>query len=92
MSDEESFGELFASRITRLKAAAKLSDGEVAKRALLDPDQLERILSGNEPIGMDTVILLAGAIGVPAEALLEGIEWISDGHGGGEYRITDPGD
>jgi transcriptional regulator with XRE-family HTH domain len=89
MSDERSFDKLVASRILWLKEAAQLSDEEVAKRAVLNLDQLERILTGTEPIGMDTLILLAGAIGVPAEDLLKGIEWVPDGHGGGDYKIID---
>jgi transcriptional regulator with XRE-family HTH domain len=61
-----------------LRRTRNLPIDELAERALLEPVQIERILKGTEKIGLDTVVLLAGALGVEPRDLLEGIKWPPD--------------
>lgn len=85
------FNEELASRVARLKDSTGLSIDRIAELALLERDQVERILAGTEQVGMDTVILLAGALGVETGELLKGIVWVPDCEGGGgEYRVDHP--
>lgn len=62
---------------------------DLARRALLEPEQVERILAGAETITFDQAVLLAGSLGVQLQSLLAGIEWVPDGRGGGRYRISE---
>jgi transcriptional regulator with XRE-family HTH domain len=79
----------FAERIARLQRDLGLSDEVLAARAKLSPDELVRILRGQGPIPLDTVLLLAGTLGVEPGKLLGGIAWVPDGKGEGEYRPSD---
>jgi transcriptional regulator with XRE-family HTH domain len=75
MTDKGPFNKLIAARVERLRRARSLSIDDLAERALLEPAQVEAILAGTEALGLDTVILLAGALGVETRELLEGVEW-----------------
>lgn len=65
-----------------------LSPAEVAARADLDDAHLGLILRGRRMIQLDTLVKLAGALGVPPDRLLEGVRWESDGRGGGVFRAS----
>jgi transcriptional regulator with XRE-family HTH domain len=81
----------FASNVQRAMAEQELTMIEVADRAELSLNHLNLILRGRRTVQLDTLIKLAGALGVPPEQLLEGVEWVSDGRGGGEFRAKGPG-
>lgn len=78
-------------KVSRLQRALGFSDHELAARSGLDPDELEAVLRGEGKIAPEVLFLLAGALGVEPGDLLEGIAWVPDGEGGGEYRRADPG-
>jgi transcriptional regulator with XRE-family HTH domain len=81
----------FASNVRRAMAAKGLAAAAVADRADLSLNHLNLILAGRRTVQLDTLVKLAGALGVPPERLLEGVEWVSDGRGGGEFRTARPG-
>lgn len=80
----------FVSNFSREIERRGLSSAEVAARAEIHPGHLALILAGERMIQLDTLVKLAGALEVPPERLLEGVEWVSDGHGGGEFLPRPP--
>lgn len=80
----------FADRVARLQLGGGLSNQALAERAKLSPDELDEILRAESPLSLDAIFLLAGALGVEPGDLLDGIEWLPDGRGGGEYRADCP--
>jgi transcriptional regulator with XRE-family HTH domain len=81
----------FARRVGRMQQDRALSTDALAERAEIDRAELDRILRAEGPVALDAVFLLAGALGVEPGELLEGIEWVPDGEGGGGYTTTEPG-
>ncbi|MGD9736296.1 MAG: helix-turn-helix domain-containing protein [Solirubrobacterales bacterium] len=81
----------FASNVQRAMAERGLTVSEVADRAELSLNHVNLILEGRRKVQLDTLVKLAGALDVAPEQLLDGVEWISDGQGGGEFRARDPG-
>lgn len=80
----------FASNVQRTMTEKGLTAAEVADLAELSLNHLNLILRGRRMVQLDTLVKLAGALAVPPERLLEGIEWVSDGRGGGEFRPRPP--
>ena len=76
----------FASNVERVMVEQGLTVEELADRAELSLNHVNLILRGRRNVQLDTLVKLAGALGVTPERLLAGVEWISDGHGGGEFR------
>jgi transcriptional regulator with XRE-family HTH domain len=76
----------FVSNLERAIAERGLTLAQVAARADIHRGHLTLILAGRRRVQLDTLVKLAGALGVPPEHLLEGVEWVSDGRGGGEFR------
>jgi transcriptional regulator with XRE-family HTH domain len=87
MTGAAALNSILASRIARSWESDGMSIDELARRALLEVGQVERILTGAETISFDQVVLLAGALGIRLPSLMAGIEWVPDGKGGGWYRI-----
>lgn len=81
-----------AANLERVMAEKGLTATEVADRAEISPNHLSLILRARRTIQLDTLVKLAGALEVPPEKLLKGIEWVSDGRGGGEFRARRPGE
>lgn len=76
----------FVSNLNRLIAERGMTQAELAARAEIHRSHLSLILAGARRVQLDTLVKLAGALDVPPERLLAGVEWVSDGHGGGEFR------
>jgi len=80
----------FASNVRRTMVEKGLTVSDLADRAELSRNHVNLILRGRRKVQLDTLLKLAGALAVPPEQLLEGIEWVSDGRGGGEFRASGP--
>jgi transcriptional regulator with XRE-family HTH domain len=80
-----------AQRIDRLRCQRGWTIEELADRVECDPAQLRSLLDNFPDVGVSVIIRLAGALEVGPEDLLDGIEWLPDGKGGGEYRAAGPG-
>lgn len=76
----------FVSNLTRLMAVKGMTPTELAARADIHRSHLSLILSGERVVQLDTMVKLAGALGVAPAELLAGVRWVSDGQGGGEFR------
>ena len=55
------------------------SIAELAKRAQLDVEELEKVLAGEAKLPLDVIMLLARGLGVPPGRLIDGV---SEGSGG----------
>lgn len=76
----------FVSNLDRLISERGLTPAELAARAEIHRSHLTLILAGERMVQLDTLVKLAGALDVSAADLLAGVEWVSDGEGGGEFR------
>jgi len=67
--------ECLALNLARCKRETGMSLTEIAERAAIHRTHLGLLLRGKRLARMDTVIKLAGALGVPLSALVEGVRW-----------------
>lgn len=65
----------FAENLVRHRNAAKLSQEELADRAEIHRTQVSMIEGGKRMPRLDTLIKLAGALGIDAAELLAGVRW-----------------
>ena len=79
----------FAANVERLRGQLGLSLDQLAERSQMGKEDLEAILRGEEEAHVDSIYLLAGSLDVSPGALYDGVTWVPDGAGGGEYRIDD---
>ena len=88
-----------AANLRRGMEERALAPGELAARAGLHLTSLTPVLRGERIVRLDTLVKLAGALGVPPQQLLEGVGWVPGGpppvtrrsassRGGSEYRIS----
>lgn len=77
------------ANLESLLARCGLTPAEVAARAEVHSSHLHLIRSGERMVQLDTLIKLAGALGVAPERLLTGVEWVPDGRGGGKFEVRD---
>jgi transcriptional regulator with XRE-family HTH domain len=65
----------FAANLTLLRKAADLSQEELSFRAAVHRTQISLIEGGHRMPRLDTLIKLAGALGVTLQELMKGISW-----------------
>lgn len=83
----------FAANVERLRGRRGYSVTELAERSQIEMAELETILRGEAEARVDAISRLAGSLEVPPGELYEGVTWVPDGEGGGEFRVEDlPGD
>jgi transcriptional regulator with XRE-family HTH domain len=68
-------GDRFAANLRTLREAAGLNQEELALRADIHRTQISFVESGQRMPRLDTLIKLAGALGVTANDLVAGIVW-----------------
>lgn len=78
----------FCENVERLRRERGYSPEALAARSKIDPVELAELLRGERRVFVDAIYLLAGALGVEAEDLLEGIEWDPPAKGGSGWAIT----
>jgi transcriptional regulator with XRE-family HTH domain len=82
--------ERFAANIERLRRRDGLSEEALAEQSGIDGPVLEAILRADEEASYGTIAQIAGALGVGAAELLEGIRWLPPGEGHpGRYAIDE---
>jgi transcriptional regulator with XRE-family HTH domain len=77
----------FAANVERLRSERGYSLDQLAGRSQLGPDELDAILRGEREADVDSIYRLAGSLDVGPGELYDGVAWVPDGEGGGEYRI-----
>jgi transcriptional regulator with XRE-family HTH domain len=80
----------FAANVERLCRQHDYSVDRLAERSGIEREELDAILRGEAEARVDSVVRLAGALGVTPGELHEGVAWVPDGEGGGEFRVDDP--
>ncbi|MBN9621537.1 MAG: helix-turn-helix transcriptional regulator [Actinobacteria bacterium] len=81
----------FRENVERLRCERGHSTQALTSRSDLDPAELTELLRGERKVEVDVIYLLAGALDVGAEVLLEGIEWQPPAAGGSGWTITGGG-
>jgi transcriptional regulator with XRE-family HTH domain len=81
------FAERFAGNLARHRKAAGLTQEELSIRAGLNRSQVGLIEQGNRLPRIDTFVKLVGALGIPAEQLLEGLKWEPSTTKAGEFEV-----
>lgn len=80
----------FAANVERLRRQHDYSFEQLAERSRIGTEELEAILRGEAEASVEAVYRLAGALDVEPGQLHEGVAWIPDGEGGGEFRVDEP--
>jgi transcriptional regulator with XRE-family HTH domain len=65
----------FGRKLTEARARAKLSQEELGYRSEIHRTQITRLEAGESTPGLDTLIKLAGALGVDPPDLLPAVRW-----------------
>jgi transcriptional regulator with XRE-family HTH domain len=89
MSDSRrNAGTALVGRIEGFRRERGLTVEELAARAGVEPALLGSLAEGVPDVGISALGRLAAALDVEPGELLEGIEWVPDGRGGGRYRVS----
>jgi transcriptional regulator with XRE-family HTH domain len=78
----------FAANVLRFREAAGISQEELAFRAEVHRTQISLIEGGQRLPRLQTLIKLAGALGVTANDLVDGIAWEPVEHLSGGFAVT----
>ena len=78
----------FAANLRRLRLVAGLSQEELAFRADIHRTQISFIESGKRLPRLDTLVKLAGALGVTTNDLVDGITWEPYEQLAGGFAVT----
>jgi transcriptional regulator with XRE-family HTH domain len=80
----------FTANVERLRRQRDYSVDRLAERSGIEREELEAIMRGAADARVDSILRLAGALEVTPEELYEGVAWVPDGEGGGEFRVEQP--
>jgi transcriptional regulator with XRE-family HTH domain len=89
---EDRVPERIGENLRRIRNREGLSQEQLAWRASLHRTEIGLLENGKRVPRIDTLMQLAGALGVPAEELLDGIYWVPGTAIGGEFDFDAPGD
>jgi transcriptional regulator with XRE-family HTH domain len=78
----------FAANVRRLRERAGLSQEELSYRAGIHRTQISLIEGGHRVGRLDTVIKLAGALGVGVEELADGMSWEPAECSAGGFKVS----
>jgi len=71
----DDFAKRFGENLARRRKRVGLSQEQLSVRASLHRTAVGQLERGERVARMDTFIKLVGALGIPAEDLLEGLKW-----------------
>ena len=80
----------FAGNLARHRKATGMSQEELSVRAGLNRSQVGQIEQGNRLPRLDTFVKLVGALGIPAEELLDGLRWEPGPTTTGRFEFGEP--
>ena len=78
----------FGENLARCRLRAKLSQEDVSVRASLHRTEVSQLERGLRVARIDTLVKLAGSLGVPPTDLLEGIEWTPGSTTTGQFQVV----
>jgi len=79
----------FGRNLVRCRRRADLSQEELGFRASLHRTEIGMLERGTRLARVDTLIKLAGALEIPPEDLLAGLDWTPGGPRIGKFRLRD---
>ncbi|HEX3324040.1 MAG TPA: helix-turn-helix transcriptional regulator [Solirubrobacterales bacterium] len=79
----------FGKNLARCRKRASLSQEELAVRASLHRTAVGQLERGERVARVDTLIKLAGSLGIPPGELLDGMDWDPGGTRIGQFRSGD---
>lgn len=85
-----SVAKLFGENLAREREAAGLSQEEVGVRAEVHRTEVSQLERGKRCPRIDTLVKLAGTLGVEPSVLLEGIAWTPATVQPGRFERPDP--
>lgn len=89
MQDSILIARHFGTNLRRARKQADLSQEEVGFRASLHRTEVGLLERGGRTPRIDTLVKLAGALGVRVDcALLDGMEWTSPAQHGGGFSFS----
>ena len=80
----------FAANVERACRQHDYSVDRLAERSGIEREEIEAIMRGQVEARADSILRLAGALEVAPGVLYEGVAWVPDGEGGGEFRVEEP--
>jgi len=80
--------ERFGKNLVRARKRAGMSQEEVGIRAALHRTEIGLLERGERLPRIDTMVKLAGALGVPPVELIAGIDWTPGDLTRGSFRVT----
>jgi transcriptional regulator with XRE-family HTH domain len=80
----------FGDNLLRIRQARKLSQEALAERADIHRSQMTLLENGHRSPRLETLVKLAGALGVPIDMLVEGIRFVPRPGGGELVAIRPP--
>ncbi len=86
--DSRPLAERFGRNVRRARKRAGLSQAELGKRADLHLTHVGAIQRGARLPRLDTIIKLAGSIGIDPCELLNGLSWSPAGGSDGEFHVA----
>ena len=86
-----SVAEQFGRNLAYCRRRAKLSQEELAVRASIHRTAVGMIERGERVPRIDTLVKLAGALGVSADELLDGLEWKPGETVYGSFQLSEKG-
>jgi DNA-binding XRE family transcriptional regulator len=82
--------ERFAENLVRIRHESEISQEDLAHRAEVHRTQISMMESARRLPRIDTLVKLAGALGIPPETLLEGIGWEPTVTKVGKFKVSEP--
>ena len=84
------FAERFGRNLARCRREVGISQEETSIRASLHRTAVGQIERGERTARVDTLVKLAGALGIEPARLLEGLSWEPGGTRLGRFELPDP--
>jgi len=81
----------FGKNLARCRKRANLSQEELSIRASLHRTEISQLERGLRLARIDTLVKLAGALGISVAELAEGIDWRPGSATIGEFSVSGPG-
>lgn len=83
------FAARFGQNLARYRKQAGISQEELGIRSSLHRTAVGQLERGERIPRADTVVKLAGSLGIPPEKLLEGLEWTPGGTTIGRLSVSE---
>lgn len=83
-----SVADQFGANLRYCRRRTKLSQEDLAVRASIHRTAVGMIERGERVPRIDTLVKLTGALGVSADELLDGLEWMPGGTVYGRFRLS----